>query len=221
MIALGTALGPAGALLTQWCIAGLFVLMIGRSSRPLARALLKALAVSVCLWGGTAQAVDIDFGRTLPLLRAVQDNDLPALQRALATGASVNATESARRTALMQAASLGRLDMARVLVEYGAEVSLRDVDGMTALHYAAENGHTPVVTFLLERGAAADPPSGTGLTPLMLAARGGHTSTVRELLAAGADPGAADYSGRTVVEWAAKARTGREISRLLQEAGAR
>jgi len=200
--------------------------MSGRRSRPVGRALFKALAVSVglwasCLWAGTTQAVDIDFGRTLPLLRAVQDNDLPALRSALATGASVNATESARRTALMQAAALGRVDMTSVLVEYGAEVSLRDVDGMTALHYAAENGHASVVAFLLEQGAAADPPSRTGLTPLMLAARGGHTGIVRDLLAAGADPEAADYSGRTVLEWAAKARTGREVSRILQEAGAR
>uniref|UniRef100_A0A6I8N0M1 Uncharacterized protein n=1 Tax=Ornithorhynchus anatinus TaxID=9258 RepID=A0A6I8N0M1_ORNAN len=115
---------------------------------------------------------------------------------------------------------LGRLSLARFLVQRGAEVrtadgsqwtalhrasaaghgqlaafllqrGLPDGHGRTPLHRAAAAGHLPVVRTLLGRGAAVDPRDGLGLTPLHRAALGGHAQVAGLLLDRGAQPDAA------------------------------
>ena len=49
----------------------------------------------------------------------------------------------------MLAASHGRFETVRLLVEEGAELNLQDVDGSTALMCACEHGHLDIVNLLL------------------------------------------------------------------------
>jgi ankyrin repeat protein len=53
------------------------------------------------------------------------------------------------QTALMLAASHGRLRMANMLLAAGADVNIQDEDGSTALMCAAEHGHVEMVRLLL------------------------------------------------------------------------
>ena len=80
------------------------------------------------------------------------------------------------QTALMLAASHGRLDMVELLVSTaGADVNVRDEDGSTALMCAAEHGHMDIVKFLLQQAEtnvlAKD---NDGLTALAVAMEAGH-----------------------------------------------
>ncbi len=80
------------------------------------------------------------------------------------------------QTALMLAASHGRLDMVELLINSaGADVNVRDEDGSTALMCAAEHGHMDIVKFLLQQAEtnvlAKD---NDGLTALAVAMEAGH-----------------------------------------------
>ena len=79
------------------------------------------------------------------------------------------------QTALMLAASHGRLDVVQLLVEAGTDINIRDEDGSTALMCAAEHGHASIVKYLLQNPdtdvLAKD---NDGLTALAVAMEAGH-----------------------------------------------
>ncbi|CDW53821.1 Ank 2 and KN motif domain containing protein [Trichuris trichiura] len=54
------------------------------------------------------------------------------------------------QTAIMLAASHGKMDAVTMLIENGADVNLQDEDGSTALMCAAEHGHKEIVRLLLD-----------------------------------------------------------------------
>lgn len=62
------------------------------------------------------------------------------------------------RTCLMHAADVGRIDVARVLLdELGADIECKDKDNDTALCYAVRSGRLTMVKLLLRAGAAVEP----------------------------------------------------------------
>lgn len=75
----------------------------------------------------------------------------------------------------MLAASHGRLEISKILLECGAEVNLRDNDGSTALMCAAEHGHSKVIALLLAH-PDCDPliEDNEGSTALKIALVNGH-----------------------------------------------
>lgn len=79
------------------------------------------------------------------------------------------------QTALMLAASHGRIEITKILLECGAEVNLQDNDGSTALMCAAEHGHTEVISLLLSH-SDCDPliEDNEGSTALKIALINGH-----------------------------------------------
>ena len=87
---------------------------------------------------------------------------------------NIRATQHGQ-TALMLAASHGRLDMVQLLVGAGADINIRDEDGSTALMCAAEHGHANIVKYLLQNPdtdvLAKD---NDGLTALAVAMEAGH-----------------------------------------------
>jgi ankyrin repeat protein len=125
----------------------------------------------------------------------------------LDAGADVESPNADGQTALMLAAGIGALDVAKLLVGRGADVNATEAwRDQTALMLAVDGNFPELTQFLVDSGAdvnarasandwdsqiTAEPraqyrPVG-GLTTLLYAARSGCTRCVRSLLAAGAD----------------------------------
>ena len=82
---------------------------------------------------------------------AVLDN----VEKLIAAGADVNATDKYNNTALMQAAYHGHDRVLEKLIENGADVNGKTKSDWTALMYAAEQGNAECVEKLIEHGADA------------------------------------------------------------------
>ena len=118
----------------------------------------------------------------IALVTAIQKEDFEAVKNLLASGLDVNAKDiHHHNTVLMQAASMGKTEVVKLLIEAGADVNFKSV-GLT---YATGR------------------PTGNYRTPLMMAAQNGHVEIVNLLLAAGADFQAEDWNKKTARDYAA------------------
>jgi hypothetical protein len=81
-----------------------------------------------------------------------------------------------------QAASRGRLEPIKVLLESGANPDQVDERGWGPLHFAADKGHWNIARLLLEKGATPGLINGSGMTPLDYVVSGGYLELVRLLL---------------------------------------
>ena len=91
------------------------------------------------------------------LWEAARAGDTARITAALAKGADVNAKSRYDVTALIFAASSGRLDAVKLLVSRGADVNAQDsFYRARAAEMALTNGHVDVTLFLLQNGADAD-----------------------------------------------------------------
>jgi len=70
------------------------------------------------------------------------------VKQLLASGAQLDAVDNNGRTALMQAAFKGRLQVVEQLVASGADTSIRDKEGNTAEDNARLKGATNTADFL-------------------------------------------------------------------------
>ena len=129
------------------------------------------------------------------------DRHLEVVAVLLAAGADVRSRRKWEGTPLHDAARLGLIHIAELLISSGADVNSKEnAERRTPLHLAAANGRLKMVDYLLSRGAAVDavadwnPPRQVairisldgGKTPLQLAAERGHVAVVKRLLDAGA-----------------------------------
>jgi ankyrin repeat protein len=153
----------------------------------------------------TEHEVLLDLNRSIPgggppLVIAAANDDEGLIQMLLAKGAAVDARGWHGETALIEAASRGRLSTVRILLLHGADLLTGDRSGRTPLVAASQTGRDAVVAELLKRGAKVDERDPNwGMTPLMWAAQFGHVGTVRLLLEHGANPGVRDDTGRTAL----------------------
>lgn len=136
------------------------------------------------------------------LLAAVSGDDDPGgAQLLLRHKARVDARGPAQRTALLQAAAAGNVDIVAVLLEAGADRNAADANGMTALLEAAANGHAAVVTRLAQARVNAHVVDGEQRNALQLACHAGASpDLLRQLMALGIDPQQADAHGRRAIE---------------------
>ncbi|KAK1843838.1 ankyrin repeat domain-containing protein 28 [Colletotrichum chrysophilum] len=102
---------------------------------------------------------------------------------------------------LLQAASKGRDNIARLLLQHGADPSVAGTSGTTPLCQASENGHEQVVRVLLEFGEVnPNVTDSRGRTPLWHAANNGHELVVMALLEQGARPEKGDSAHGTPLD---------------------
>lgn len=106
----------------------------------------------------------IDANGFTPLMWSVSpDLDNSLLQFLLKRNASVNMTDNSGMTALHWAASYGKLETCRMLLEHGADISCEQNvpaceaaaggdQGMTPLHWAAKNRRTEVCRLFIAHG---------------------------------------------------------------------
>ncbi len=173
------------------------------------------------------------------LVAAALHGDRARVEELLAAGADVDAVvhggDARGRTALMEAARLGHLEVVRALLRSGADLHMRDADGADALWHAAVGymssrddaarltrggGRDAVVAALLDEGARPGAGDRHDFNALHAAAAWASGPSVRRLLEAGADPERTDRNGKTALMYAAQYRNG-EAAAILLEYGAR
>lgn len=107
-------------------------------------------------------------------------------------------------TPLIAAASVGRLDLVRRLLERGFNPNATtEIDNQTALYQAAERGHIQVVE-LLSSKTEKDILTWSTSTPLHAAASSGHASIVKCLLKANFNKDAQTDAKKTALAYAAQ-----------------
>jgi ankyrin repeat protein len=137
---------------------------------------------------------------TLPqrLLDGARRGDEATVERALAMGAPLDATDELGRGVVMLAVmDAGDLGLVQWLKERGAAVDAPDVGGRTALSWAAADGRLDIVKVLLDAGARADTPDMQGRTPLFHATLNDEVDVVAFLAAHGANLNVRDQFGDT------------------------
>jgi ankyrin repeat protein len=154
--------------------------------------------------------------RTL-LYRALDGGHLEIAQWLLSRGADANARDAIDGCIpLHSAAENGRVDVARLLLQYKADNNSQNNEGRIPLHKAARNGHVDVALLLLEHGADANAKDNNLTTPLHLASSYGGLEVARLLLEHGADVEAEDDEGWTPSQVASGDQCD-EITKLLSE----
>ncbi|XP_043831686.1 ankyrin repeat and SOCS box protein 14 isoform X1 [Dromiciops gliroides] len=118
-------------------------------------------------------------------------------------GAKVNLQCANKRTALHEAARLGRKDLVDLMLRSGAEPDPQSTYGFTPLALAAQGGHTEVMELLLQKGANVLSQASDASSILLEAAAGGNPDSLTLLLEYGADANVPKTSGHLPIHVAA------------------
>lgn len=86
-------------------------------------------------------------------LLAAEKNNMLLMQELLNEGALINSRDEHGRTAVMEAARTGRIEVVSALIDLGASLNTRDRYDGTALLYASRAGYQNIVNLLLKNGA--------------------------------------------------------------------
>jgi len=105
-----------------------------------------------------AHGADDDISASARLLMAARAADAPAMERALAGGAAINARNRLGESALMVVLKNNHPELAPALMAAGADVNLAAINGLTPLMAAAYIGATDVVRRLVPDGDAHPEP---------------------------------------------------------------
>jgi len=121
---------------------------------------------------------------TRPLHHASQIGNREIISRLVQKGASINAVNELKQSALHLATTHSQLEAAEALLKFGINPNIRDNRSEAALHLAAENGLTELAEVLLKHGADIKVRDGKGKSPLMVAARGNYVTIVDMIIKA-------------------------------------
>jgi ankyrin repeat protein len=115
------------------------------------------------------------------------DSPIAAVQELIRRGAEVDTLSDCGSTPLSDAASIGRVELVRLLLDSGASLWL---DGQLepTLHQTVRGGHVDAVRLILEAGANVNQQADFADTPLHLAAEDDCLEIAHLLLEHGADP---------------------------------
>jgi ankyrin repeat protein len=165
-----------------------------------------------------------DLTQRTPLIVAVSQGNVGAVETVLAAGVDLEAAEQLGFTALQAASNLDASpqvvsNVVTRLIRAGASLESRDVVRRTPLHQAAYDGKPVVAALLLAAGARINAVGPDFRTPLQLAVLRGSREVVALLLARGADLEWRDTFGCTALHYAAQFRA-KDIATLLLTHGA-
>lgn len=143
-----------------------------------------------------------------PLFLAAMQNDIPAAQKLLDSGADINEVNDLGQTPLIASISALHPDMAIFLINRGADVNKRDIEGFSALTRAAGGGFEnkekgiELVRKLIAASSNINNRSELGTTPLIAAVVRHQPEIVQILLEEGADTSIANEEGDTAYDLA-------------------
>jgi ankyrin repeat protein len=145
-------------------------------------ALLCAGFLGAALTRQTTRGGENQVERDAALIDAAARGDAAEVRRLLRAGASVAATDSEGRTALIAAAYDDHVEVGRLLIGAGADVNVQDNTRQSAYLIPTADGSLPFLRLTLQAGADVqrlDSYNGTGL---IRAADRGHVEIIAELL---------------------------------------
>ncbi|XP_069672913.1 kinase D-interacting substrate of 220 kDa B isoform X3 [Periplaneta americana] len=155
------------------------------------------------------------------LVNYITDDNLVGLQNFLENKrVQVDDRDENNTTALIIAASKGKLYFVRELINHGADVNAEDGDNWSALLCAAKEGYADICIELLEHGANIEHRDMGGWTALMWATYKGRTEAAALLLDRGAEVNAHGNYHISSLLWAA-GRGHVDIARDLIRHGAK
>lgn len=97
---------------------------------------------------------------------AVISGNLEAVKQHIEAGTDINMKDAmSGSTPLITAASFGKIDIAKVLIEANADLTLKNNDGATPLHVAAFFGRIEIVQMLIDAKADKNAKNNFGATP--------------------------------------------------------
>jgi len=158
-----------------------------------------------------------------PMQLAAQYGHADVLALLIEHGGDVNSRRpSSWNTPLIMAASRGRVDCCRLLLDKGAnpnEYGMFGGTSHTALQCAAEGGHLEVVNLFLARGIGPNEKQGS-TSALHRACKDNHLDVVKRLVAAGADINSRqEWDKNTPLQLAVKYDRS-EVAAFLRQVGA-
>jgi len=157
------------------------------------------------------------------MCNAASKGDLEEIKRLVAKGASVNACDYDRRSALHLAAAEGHDEVVAFLVIYGANVNCKDRWGGDPLKDAIRGGHTQVQSILREAGGRGEQDDHSDHKDhgdrMCNAASKGDLAHIKFLVSMGACVNAADYDRRSALHLAS-AEGHHEVVEFLVQCGA-
>ena len=153
---------------------------------PRRRSLLRRATLAWLLALAVLPAAAQDRERMRPvdreLFAAAEAGNAPAIAKALAAGANVNARDERGRTPAMAATHARKAAAVEALLAAGADVNLRDDRLDHPFLYAGAEGLLDILRLAIAAGADPRITNRFGGTALIPAAERGHVEVVRELL---------------------------------------
>lgn len=134
------------------------------------------------------------------LIAAARNENKDPLMALIEARADVNKAHKKGWTALMEAASRGRIHHLEALISAGADVDQPNKYGRTALHGAAGQGRLNCVQSLIAAKATVNHQIFDSGIALIEASRGGHLDCVNALIAANADVNEKQLDGSTSLD---------------------
>ena len=140
-----------------------------------------------------------------PLIKAVIEDDLEAVQTILLSRSDVNTRDQATNSSALERAVLnGNREIVQVLLWAKADVNARDRDGKTPLMMIGEDTDTEIVWDLINNGAKINLRDDDGDTALISAAEENNVEALKVLLDAGAKVNETNNDGKTALIIAAE-----------------
>ncbi|NLF96995.1 MAG: hypothetical protein GX569_09675 [Candidatus Riflebacteria bacterium] len=133
------------------------------------------------------------------LHKAVEHNDMQAMQAAVCEKSLLNEIDTAGLTPLILAISLDNATAARLLLDAGADPTQPDTRGNSPLHIAAQRNNRNLLPLLLERSKNPDPVNQAGQTPLHVAIETLNPQIAGMLINAGASLVRKDARGNNLL----------------------
>ena len=131
--------------------------------------------------GSVVKYQDMENIEQVSIIKAVEQNRLEAVEKALKNGANVNTQDNKKQSLLLIATKVGNFEMAKLLVFYGADVNIQDEISDSPFLYAGASGKTALVKLFLENGARFDIFNRYNGTALIPACERGYLETVKLL----------------------------------------